>query len=126
VIETTIKVPASESAAIKWTREKLFPLQNIQRPLASQLQDLSLLRNSAVSLANAELYPSKNGLSIQQVNKPVVSAEWMVTHDLWSLNELNFTVPSLVVESLNIVSGENKNQWIYTLKGRYYAKGKEY
>jgi len=126
VIETTIKVPVSESAAIKWTREKLFPLQNIQRPLASQLQDLSLLSNSAVYLANAELYPLKNGLSIQQVNKPVVSAEWMVTHDLWSLNELKFTIPSLVVEGLSISRDENKNQWIYTLKGRYYAKGKEY
>jgi hypothetical protein len=126
VIETTIKVPVLESAAIKWTREKLFPIQNIQRPLASQLQDLSLLSNSTVSLANAELYPSKNGLSVQQVNKPVVSAEWMIAHDLWSLNELSFTVPSLVVESLNVVRGENKDQWTYTLKGRYFAKGKEY
>jgi hypothetical protein len=126
VIETTIKVAESESSGVTWTREKLFPLQSIQRPLASQLQDISLLSNSAVSLGKAELYPSKNGLSVQQVNKPVVSAEWMITHDLWSLSELSFTAQSLVVESLNIVRGDNKDQWIYTLKGRFYAKGKEY
>jgi hypothetical protein len=125
-IQTVLTVPAAPVAAGGLDRKQLPGLPQIQRLLASQLQDLSLLENSSVELKNAELYPAPAGLKAAQINKPVVRGEWTIAHEIWSLNDLSFSIPGLVAESLSIAQPEKSNSWVYTLKGRYYAKGKDF
>lgn len=125
-IQTVLTVPPAFVAAGGLDRKQLPGLAQTQRLLASQLQDLSLLENSSVELKNAELYPAPSGLKAAQINKPVVRGEWTIEHEIWSLNDLSFSMPGLVAESLSIVQPEKSNSWVYTLKGRYYAKGKDY
>ncbi len=126
-IQTVLTVPPAPVAAGGLDRKQLPGLPQTQRLLASQLQDLSLLENSSVELKNAELYPAPAGLKAAQINKPVVRGEWTIEHEIWSLNDLSFTIPGLVAESLSIVvQPEKSNSWVYTLKGRYYAKGKDF
>jgi hypothetical protein len=55
-----------------------------------------------------------------------VRGEWSINHDIWSFNELSFNIPGMVVESLSITPPDKSTPWLYTLKGRYYAKGKDY
>lgn len=123
-IKTHLKIPPAASVSPGLEREKLSPLQQVQRPLASLLQDISLLANSNVQLKNAELYPANLGLNPQQVSKPVVRGEWGLTHELWSLEDLSFTLPALTLDSLTLVQVDKSSQWLYTLKGFYYAKAK--
>jgi hypothetical protein len=126
-IQTVLTVPAAPFATVGLDRKELPGLAQTQRLLASQLQDLSLLENSSVELKSAELYPAPSGLKAAQINKPVVRGEWTIEHEIWSLHDLSFSMPGLVAESLSIfVQPEKSNSWVYTLKGRYYAKGKDY
>jgi hypothetical protein len=125
-IETTLKVSAMPEGRPGLDRQALTGLTDIQRPLASQLQDLSLLSASKVSMKVAELYPATGGLNVAQIDKPVVRGEWTFTHDLWSLDEVNFTQASLVLESITLSPDEKSGQWTYSLKGHYYAKGKSF
>ena len=126
-IQTVLTVPPAPVATVGLDRKQLPGLPQTQRLLASQLQDLSLLENSSVELKNAELYPAPAGLNAAQINKPVVRGEWTIAHEIWSLNDLSFSIPGLVAENLSIVvQPEKSNSWVYTLKGRYYAKGKDF
>jgi hypothetical protein len=125
-IETTLKVSALPEGTPGLDRQNLPELTGIQRPLSSQLQDLSLLPNSSVSMNVPVLFPAADGVSLAQINKPVVRAEWSFTHELWSLDEVNFTHPSLVLDSFTLAPDEKSGQWNYSLKGHYYAKGKAF
>jgi hypothetical protein len=121
-----LKVPPASDLVSPLVREKLPSLAQAHRLLASQLQDLSLLPESNVFLKNADLYPATAGATVSQINKPVVRGEWAIEHEIWSLNDLSFSISGLVAESLSIVQPENSKSWVYTLKGRYYAKGKDF
>lgn len=124
-IQTVLKVPAGPTP-VALERMQLPAVTQVQRALASQLQDLSLMENSKVVLSAVELYPSIAGLSLPQIQRPVVRAAWEFTHELWTLNDLNFALPSLALDSLSIYPDAATQQWFYTLKGRFYAKGKDY
>jgi hypothetical protein len=125
-IQTLLKVPPASARSAELTRDTLHSLAQMQRLLGSQLQDLSLLQNSKVELKAPELFPAPAGLTAQQVSKPVVRGEWMLAHEIWSLNDLQFNIPALELESLQISPADTSSEWFYTLKGRYYAKGKDF
>lgn len=125
-IETTLKVSAAPEATPGLDRQKLPDLTGMQRALSSQLQDLSLLPKSSVAMSLPALYPATAGLSVAEISSPVVSGEWSFTHELWSLGEVNFTHPSLVLDSITLAPDATSGQWTYSLKGHYYAKGKTY
>lgn len=124
-IQTILQVnlPAAGTAP---ARASLPPLRESLQSLASQLQDMALLPNGAVQLKAAELYPAVPGFKAAQITKPVVRGAWSVTHELWSLNDLELQGPALVSEGLLIQRDEKTEEWIYTLTGNYYAKGKTY
>lgn len=124
-IQTVLKVPTVQSS-IALERENLPKLEDTHRLLASQLQDLSLLKNSTVELKKPELFPAAAGLTLEQINRPVVRGDWSISHEIWSLNDLSFPIPAMVIDSLNISPPQKSNSWTYTLKGRFYAKGKDF
>ena len=55
----------------------------------------------------------------------VVRGEWSITHDLWTLGELTFDLPSVVLKGLTLQQDEKTKNWTYTLTGHYYANGKK-
>lgn len=125
-IQSVLKVAPAQAALTGLVRDKLQVLQQLQRPLASQLQDFSLLSGSTVQLKNPELYPGTPGITAAQIGKPVLRGEWSLSHELWSLNDLSFPLPALTLNNLSITRSQESDQWTYTLKGFYYAKGKDF
>lgn len=125
-IQTILKVSPASNDSRGLQREKLPTLTELQRPLASQLQDLSLLPKSTVALKVPELFSGSPGVAGPQILKPVVRGDWSIVHDIWSLNDLSFNIPAMVAESLTVSPVEKTSQWVYTLKGHYYAKGKDF
>ena len=123
-IETTLTVPAIEGSA-QWRRADLPTSEQATLALTSQLQDMALLQEAQVKLRPPELFPS-TGAAIAQLSRPVVRGEWSLSHELWSLGDLRLDFPAQVLQSLNIQSDDKTKNWVYTLTGHYYAKGKNY
>lgn len=124
-IQTLLKVPAASDGKLGLVRENLPAMTASQRALGSQLQDLSLLSNSQTILNPVQLFGAPAGVSVQQLSKPVVRGDWQFVHELWSLSEISFILPALVLEELIISKAVNGN-WQYTINGKYYAKGKDF
>lgn len=125
-IQTILKVIAPQVVVGQLKRGDLPKLPDALQTLASQLQDMALLPSSAVQLKAPELFPATPGIKIQQIKAPVVRGEWSITHELWSLGDLEWKGKVLVAESLLIYREEKTNNWLYTLTGKYYAKGKDF
>lgn len=125
-IQTMANLPPRQEITAGIDRDKLLPSRKIQQKIASLLQDISLLKNSNVVLENPEVFPAGAGRNVSIITKPVVRGSFEITHELWSLADLNFPLPALTLESLNISKEQETGQWTYTLKGYYYAKGKEF
>ena len=126
-IQTVFKVPEAPAAVkAELSRAELPKLQERVQSLASQLQDLALLPNTLVQIKQPELYPNSPGLKAAQIAKPVVRGAWTLTMDLWSLADLEFNGPALVLQNLVVQKDEKTNDWSYTLTGQYYAKGKDF
>lgn len=121
-IQAELKVPLPPTPDRLPSRADLPALREMTVSLASQLQDLALLPNGSVQMKAPELYPATPGVKAEQIQKPVVRGEWSMTHELWTLGELTFNGPSLVLESLSLAKDEKTKEWTYTLTGHYYAK----
>lgn len=125
-IQTVLKVPRPHPIPAELKRIGLPLLQDTVQSLSSQLQDLTLLSNSAAKMKPPELYPASPGLNAGQLQKPVLRGEWTFTHELWSLGDLEFKGGALMFQNLLIRRDESSKQWMYTLTGNYYAKGKDF
>jgi hypothetical protein len=125
-IQTLLKVPPTSDGKLGLLRESLPSLSSSQRSLGSQLQDLSLLENSQVTLSPIKLFGAPEAVTLPQLNKPVVHGEWQFVHELWSLGEVSFKLPALVLDELTIYKPEKSDKWNYSLTGKYYAKGKDF
>jgi hypothetical protein len=124
LIETTFPVVIAD-AQRQWKRSDLPDSEQAAMSLASQLQDIALLKEAEVKLKPAELFPS-TGAVAAQLARPVVRGEWSIQHELWSLGDLRLQLPAQAVQSLTIKLDEKTRNWVYTLTGHYYAKGKNY
>lgn len=122
-ITTVLTVPSQPAEAMGLKRADLPGLRQTLQQVASQLQDISLLKDVEVKLKKPELYPA-TGASIEQINNPVAKGEWTITHELWTLSDLSFDLPNLVLQNLTITQNEKTKDWTYTLTGNYYARGK--
>lgn len=124
-ISTILNIPSLPDESKGLTRDKLPQMRETLQQVASQLQDISLVPDAAVQLKQPELYPN-TGATAEQIARPVVRGEWTISHELWTLGDLEFEDPTLVLQSLTIQQDEKTKNWIYTLTGHYYAKGKNY
>ena len=122
-IANVLTVPTLPDEAKGLVRADLPPLRQVLQQVASQLQDISLLSNAETQLKKPELYPS-TGASVEQINNPVVKGEWGISHELWTLGDLSFEGPTLVLQSLTISQDDKTKNWTYKLTGNFYAKGK--
>jgi hypothetical protein len=122
-ITTVMSVPTLPNESKGLVRNDLPPSRDILQQVASQLQDISLLPEANVKLKQPELYPN-TGATVEQIANPVVKGEWTITHELWSLGDLSFNLPTLVLQSLTIEQDEKTKNWTYSLTGHFYAKGK--
>jgi len=122
-ITTVLTVPTLPGEAKGLLRPQLPGLRDVLQQIASQLQDISLVPDADVKLKKPELYPA-TGATIEQINNPVAKGEWSIKHELWTLGELSFDLPHLVLKGLTIEQDEKTKNWTYTLTGNYYAKGK--
>ena len=125
VIETTFAVALPSGAEQARKRSELPSSQQAELVLTSQLQDIALLTDAQVRLKPPELFPS-TGAKTDQLMRPVVRGEWSITHELWSLGDLRLALPAQALQSLTIQLDEKTKNWVYTLTGHYYAKGKKY
>lgn len=125
-IQTVHKVnlPVNPPAAL--SRAELPAMRESVQLLASQLQDLALLPNGEIKLGPPALYPAVQGLNPQLINKPVVQGKWSLSHELWTLGDLDFKGKGLSVQALSIVRDEKTKEWMYLLTGSYYAKAKDF
>jgi Pilin accessory protein (PilO) len=87
----------------------------------STLQDLSLLKNSTVTMDAMTLFGVSTA-TVDDLNKPVVKGAWSIDHEMWSLTDL--VIPDFVVPELLVIKLDLKNGLRYKLEGSYYAKGK--
>lgn len=105
-------------------RTSLPGARTLLQEFGSQLQDISLLQGVDIKLKQPELYPA-TGATVDQITNPVVRGEWSITHDLWTLGELTFDLPSVALKGLTLQQDEKTKNWTYTLTGHYYANGKK-
>lgn len=122
-ITSILNVPNLPEDVLGLKRSDLPRLREALQQVASQLQDISLVPDADVKLKKPELYPA-TGASIEQINKPVAKGEWVISHELWTLGDLSFDASNLVLQNLTIQQDEKTKNWVYTLTGNYYAKGK--
>jgi hypothetical protein len=94
--------------------------------LSIQLQDLALLEDGQVSITAAALHPKIDGLQVDQISKPMVKGQWSVRHQLWTLADLELKGEAVVTDQLLLERDTNSKQWMYTLNGNYYAKGRSF
>ncbi len=125
VIETTFPVTSPSGVEMARKRNELPTSDQATTVLSSQLQDIALLPDAQVKLKPPELYPS-TGAKPEQLMRPVIRGEWSITHELWSLGDLRLDLPAQALQSLTILQDQNTKNWVYTLTGHYYAKGKKY
>lgn len=125
-IKTVHKVNLPANPPTPLTRADLPALGESVQLLASQLQDLALLPNGEVKVGPPALYPAVQGLNPQQINKPVVQGKWSLSHELWTLGDLDFKGKGLSFQTLSIVRDEKTQEWMYLLTGSYHAKAKDY
>lgn len=119
-----VNLPANPTEAL--ARADLPPLRESMQLLASQLQDLALLPNGDVKVGQPALYPAVQGVNAQQVHKPVVQGKWSLSHELWTLGDLDFKGKGLSFQTLTIVRDEKTQEWMYLLTGSYHAKAKDF
>jgi hypothetical protein len=108
------------------SRESLLSLTERRQLLASQMQDMALLANSTVQMKQPALYPAVQGINANEIQKPLVKGDWAITHEMWSLADLELKGNGLTVSKLLLFKQDQTNAWLYTLMGNYYAKGKEF
>lgn len=125
-IQTTWNTTNLSNSKPPLTREKLPMLKAQVLALSSQLQDLALLENGQVRISSTELHPKVPGLEVSQISKPVVKGQWSVRHHLWTLGDLEVNGQALAVDELLLERDAVSKQWMYTLKGNYYAKGSSF
>lgn len=124
-IETVFPFSLTAPERNPLARSELPILKQAMQLVTSQLQDISLLDDVKVKLNPPELFPA-TGASPDQLARPVVRGEWSITHELWSLGELELPFAAQVLTGLTIQQDEKTKNWTYTLTGHYYAKGKNY
>ena len=122
---TAITVHALSSPILtnKLERKDLPKIKEVLSQLNSQMQDLSLLDNSSVSIEKPVLFPSTAQGTMDTLQKPVLSGTWSLQLELWTLSSLKIS-PYLMTESLEISFSDGKNPTVYSLKGSYYANYK--
>jgi hypothetical protein len=125
LIETTFSVEPPAGVELSRKRNELPTSDQAETVLTSQLQDMALLPDAHVKLKPPELFPS-TGATLEQLMRPVIRGEWSITHELWSLGDLKLNLPAQAVQNLTIQLDEKTKNWVYTLTGHYYAKGKKY
>lgn len=102
-------------------RNSLPLVKDVLSQLSSQLQDLSLLDKSVVSLEKPVLFPSTAQGNLDTLKRPVVRGTWGLQLELWSIASLKL-YPYAVPETLEIQFPAGKqDQAIYALKGSFYA-----
>ena len=121
----TVTIPSLPGEAKGLSRDQLPLMRETLQKVASQLQDISLVPETTVQLKQPELYPN-TGATADQIAKPVVRGEWSINHELWTLGELQFDDPTLVLQTITLEQNEKTKNWTYTLTGHYYAKGKNF
>jgi hypothetical protein len=125
-IQTSWNIANLASAQPPLTREKLPELLPQVLALSSQLQDLALIEDGQVRVSGTELHPKLPGLQVTQITKPVVKGQWSVRHHLWTLADLELKGVALVTGELLLERDTKSNQWMFTLNGNYYAKGRSF
>ena len=102
-------------------RNNLPVAKDLLSQFSSQLQDLSLLDNTAITLDKPVLFPSTAQGTPDTLTRPVVRGNWGLQLELWSIATLKL-FPYVVPETLDIQFPEGKqDQAVYSLKGSFYA-----
>ena len=74
-----------------------------------------------LSMEKPKLFPDIAQGSLETLNRPVLRGAWSISHELWSLDSLNF-YPFVVPETLELQFPPTKEGTVvYALKGSYYA-----
>lgn len=118
---TTTHQLAQKTHAQTLTRNTLPVAKDVLSQFSSQLQDLSLLDKTVISLEKPVLFPPTAQGSLDSLKHPVVRGAWGLQLELWSITSLKL-YPYAVPESLEIqFPAGQQDQAIYSLKGSFYA-----
>jgi len=123
-IATTVHALAFEPRLNTLTRDELPKAKEVLSQISSQLQDLSLLEKTTVSLEKVGLFPANMQGTPDTLLRPVVRGGWEMQLELWSISSLNLS-PNVVPESLTIhFPADKQGSSNYSLKGSFYARYK--
>lgn len=118
---TTTHQLAQKTHTQTLTRNALPVAKDVLSQFSSQLQDLSLLDKTVISLEKPVLFPPTAQGSLDSLKHPVVRGAWGLQLELWSIASLKL-YPYAVPESLEIqFPAGQQDQAVYSLKGSFYA-----
>ncbi len=118
---TTTHLFINQSNVHVLTRNTLPLAKDLLSLFSSQLQDLSLLNNTGITLDKPVLFPLTAQGTPDSLKHPVVRGNWGLQLELWSISSLKL-YPYVVPETLEIQFPEGKQaQAVYSLKGSFYA-----
>lgn len=104
-------------------KKQLPGIQDAMSQIGSQMQDLSLLKHTSISLNKPEIFPTQPAEGQRSIRNPVMRAVWGLDLDLWTIDSLELE-SHVVPETLEIrFSHGGQNQSLYSLKGSLYALG---
>ncbi|UXH80276.1 hypothetical protein [Roseateles amylovorans] len=131
-----VQVPRALASAASGALPTLPSLQREHLPLekdattlwGSRLQDLTLVASggggsTSTTLRPGQLFGPPQVRDIKVVKRPVVSMEWRLVDNIWSLPSID--LPDTAVPD-NLTVQLSAGQVTYTLSGSIYAKGKPY
>jgi hypothetical protein len=121
---TTTHLLLDEPKAQGLSRSNLPVAKELLSQFSSQLQDLSLLDNTVITLDKPALFPITAQGTPDSLNRAVVRGNWGLQLELWTIGSLNL-FPNVVPETLDIQFSEGKQDpAVYSLKGSFYALNK--
>jgi len=118
---TTVHALSPTPSVGKLSRNQLPLARDVLSEFSSQLQDLSLLDKTVLTLEKPSLFPSAAQGTPESLTRPVMRGTWGLQLELWSISSLNL-YPYVVPESLDLqFPVGQQDQAVYSLKGSFYA-----
>ena len=118
---TTVHLLPNTPITNHLTRSQLPIAKDVLSQFSSQLQDLSLLDRTHLTLEKPGLFPATAQGTAETLTRPVVRGAWGLQMELWSITSLSL-YPYVVPESLEIqFPVGQQDQAVYSLKGSFYA-----